>query len=183
MGIGSTLRRAVFLDRDGVLNRAIVRNGRPYPPQSLRELKILPKVSEATQALKRAGFLLVMVTNQPDVARGSADRAVVEAMNASLVDALGLDAALCCFHDEADNCHCRKPLPGMLNDAASTLGIDLRASYMVGDRWRDTEAGRRAGCSTLFIDYGYDERQPEQVDHRVGSLWEASRIILREENP
>lgn len=174
------MKRAIFLDRDGVLNRAFVRDGKPYPPSGLDELEILPGVVEAAFALKQAGFLLVIVTNQPDVARGRCERAIVEAMNAKLVAALGLDAALCCFHDEADNCSCRKPRPGMLTDAAVRMGIDLKASYMVGDRWRDMEAGRLAGSSTLFVDYGYDERQPETFDHRVGSLWEASEIILRE---
>lgn len=183
MGISRPLKRAVFLDRDGVLNRATVHNGKPYPPRSLQELEILPGVADAAHALRRAGFLLVMVTNQPDIARGTADRSVVESMNAALAQALGLDAVLCCFHDEADKCHCRKPEPGMLKDAASTLGIALTESYMVGDRWRDTEAGRRAGCTTLFIDYGYDERQPEHVNHRASSLWEAAQIILKEGNP
>jgi D-glycero-D-manno-heptose 1,7-bisphosphate phosphatase len=180
MGIGRPLRRAVFLDRDGVLNRAVVREGRPYPPVSLDGMEVLPKVPEAATALKQAGFLLVMVTNQPDVARGKTERTTVDAMNTHLSGLLGLDAVLCCFHDESDGCRCRKPKPGMLQDAARAFGIDLSASYMVGDRWRDTEAGRRAGCATFFIDYGYREAQPESCDYRVSSLWEASRIIIEE---
>lgn len=178
MGIRGSLRPAVFLDRDGVLNRAIVREGRPYPPSTMAELEVLPGVQQAAHELKEAGYLLVMVTNQPDVARGKADRATVDAMNAHLAASLGLDAVHCCFHDESDDCHCRKPRPGMLKDAAEVLGIDLSASFMVGDRWRDTEAGRSAGCATIFIDYGYREAQPESCDHKVASLWDASRIII-----
>lgn len=177
------MKRAVFLDRDGVLNRAIVRDGKPYPPKSLEELELLPGVTEATTALREAGFLLVMVTNQPDVARGTADRAVVEAISTRLMNALRLDATHTCYHDTLDNCECRKPKPGLLLMAARSLGIDLKASYMVGDRWRDTEAGERAGCATLFIDYGYDERRPESFNHRVASLWEAAQIILKEGKP
>lgn len=135
-------------------------------------------VQEAAAALKQAGFLLVMVTNQPDVARGKTARATVDAINDRLSAFLGLDAVVCCFHDENDNCHCRKPKPGMLQDAAAAYGIDLPASYIVGDRWRDTEAGRKAGCATFFIDYGYRESQPKSCDYRVGSLWEASKIII-----
>jgi len=174
------MRRAVFLDRDGVINRACVREGKPYPPASLAEMEVLPGVAQALAALREAGFLLIVVTNQPDVARGTASREVVEEMNKHLAARLPIDEFRTCFHDSGDGCDCRKPLPGALLAAAKIHGIDLGQSYMVGDRWRDTEAGRRAGCKTIFIDYGYDEKQPESVDYRVRSLMEATQIILGE---
>lgn len=170
--------RAVFLDRDGVLNRAAVRDGKPYPPRSLAELEILPGVRDALRALKAAGYQLVVVTNQPDVARGLASQAFVEQLNNQLRGALPLDAVFTCFHDDAMGCACRKPLPGLITTAARQLGIECRASYMVGDRWRDVEAGRRAGCRTFFIDYAYAEPVPHACDFIVRSLHEASRTIL-----
>jgi D-glycero-D-manno-heptose 1,7-bisphosphate phosphatase len=171
-------RRAVFLDRDGVINRVVLREKKPYPPASERELEILPGVADALLQLKAAGFLLIVVSNQPDVARGTSSLSVVESINQALGAALPIDEFKMCYHDSSANCACRKPRPGMLLDAAHKWNIDLSRSFMVGDRWRDTEAGQAAGCDTFFIDYGYDEKQPEQVDHRVGSLLEAAKVIL-----
>jgi D-glycero-D-manno-heptose 1,7-bisphosphate phosphatase len=151
----------VFLDRDGVLNAAMVRADKPYPPDALEDLAVLPGVPDALDRLRRLGFLLLVVTNQPDVARGDQTRAAVDALNAELARRLPLDDVLVCFHDDADGCACRKPLPGLLLRGAERYGVDLSASYLVGDRWRDIEAGRRAGVRTVFIDYHYDERRPE----------------------
>lgn len=176
------LRRAVFLDRDGVINRAIVRDGKPYPPSSLASLEILPGVSDAMEALHEAGWLLIVVTNQPDVARGISTLADVEAINLYLRRCLPIHEFRTCYHDRRDGCTCRKPRPGALLASAHANGIDLPASYMVGDRWRDTEAGERAGCKTIFIDYGYAEKRPENFNHIVGSLMEAAQIILGEKN-
>ena len=173
------MKRAVFLDRDGVLNRAIVRDGKPYPPAHVSELEILPGVEEALAALRAAGFLLIVVTNQPDVARGATTREAVEEINAALGAALPIDEFRTCFHDSGCGCECRKPKPGALLAAAALHDIDLSESYMVGDRWRDTEAGQRAGCKTIFIDYRYQEKQPEYVDHRVKSLLEATQFMVR----
>lgn len=174
------MRRAVFLDRDGVINRAIVRDGKPYPPATLNQLEILPGVHRAVGRLKQAGFLLVVVTNQPDVARGTTPKAVVEEINAHIMRHLTLDEIRTCYHDSGDGCECRKPRPGALLAAAREHGIDLGQSYMVGDRWRDIEAGQKAGCRTFFIDYGYAEKQPELADHRVDSLKQAAELILGE---
>lgn len=170
---------AVFLDRDGVINRAIVRGGKPYPPRTLDELEIMPGVLEALQALKSAGFLLFVATNQPDVARGIVPKTLVQDIHESLRARLPLEAVLACFHDDRDGCECRKPLPGLLTSAAREWSIDLSASFMVGDRWRDIEAGQRAGCRTVFIDMGYDERTPESYDYRVASTLDAAQVILR----
>lgn len=185
MGIGrqielQTVKRAVFLDRDGVINRVVLRGGKPYPPANLAEMEVLPGVYDALVALRKANFMLIVVTNQPDVARGTTPKAVVEEINDYLAGNLPIDEFRTCFHDSKDGCDCRKPLPGALIAAAKQHGIDLGASYMVGDRWRDIEAGQKAGCKTIFIDYGYAEKQPEEIDFRVQSLAEAARIIQGE---
>ena len=173
-------RRAVFLDRDGVINRAFVRDGKPLPPPTLQELEVLPGVPEALHELKQHGFELLVVTNQPDVGRGKQSRQALDAMHQSLSASLPIDDILVCTHTDQDNCDCRKPMPGMLLEAARKHNIDLAASFMVGDRWRDIEAGYNAGCKTILIDYGYSERPPDRVpDLRVGSLREAADWIIR----
>jgi D-glycero-D-manno-heptose 1,7-bisphosphate phosphatase len=172
------VKRAVFLDRDGVLNRAILRDGRPYPPASVDELEILPGVRESLERLRAAGFLTVVVTNQPDVATGKQRREVVEAMHARLQSALAIDAIKVCYHVDADDCACRKPRPGMLLEAALELGIDLSRSYMVGDRWRDVAAGQTAGCSVYFLDRQYQEKRPDKPYVAIKSVAEAVEFIL-----
>lgn len=171
-------RRAVFLDRDGVLVRAIVDDGLPRSASTLEELELLPDVEEACTALKDAGFVLVVVTNQPEIARGTLDAETVSRQNDALRAALPLDEVLVCPHDDADGCECRKPKPGMLLDAASRLELDLAESFMVGDRWRDVGAGRAAGCRVAFVDHGYDEQPGPQPDAVVSSLGDASRWVL-----
>jgi D-glycero-D-manno-heptose 1,7-bisphosphate phosphatase len=172
-------RRAVFLDRDGVLNRSLVSQGKPYPPASPDEVEILPGVLEALRRLRAAGFLLICVTNQPDVARGTQRRDVVEAIHRVLLQSLDLDEILTCYHDDDDCCACRKPRPGLLLEAATRHAINLGESFMVGDRWRDIEAGHRAGCCTILIEYGYlEEAPPRAPDFTTGSLSEAAAWIL-----
>src|SRR5450432_103583 len=181
MGIHE-VKRAVFLDRDGVINRAITRAGLPFPPMSLGDFEILPGVPEACVKLKAAGFLLIVATNQPDVGRGIVPRELVEAMNAEMQKVILLDRIEICFHPGrgASDCDCRKPKPGMLRRAARELGIDLARSWMVGDRWRDIDCGHAAGCRTILIDYGYDEALRQAPDFRAQSLLEAANIILQE---
>jgi D-glycero-D-manno-heptose 1,7-bisphosphate phosphatase len=170
----------VFLDRDGVLNRVVLRGGKPYPPPSPREVEIPPDAPAALAALRAAGLLLVCVTNQPDVARGTQRRETVEAINETVRAALRLDDVLVCFHDDADDCGCRKPRPGLLVEAAARHGIDLGSSFMIGDRWKDIEAGRRAGCAAILIDGGYAEtaRADRPPDRTVRTLAEAAEWIL-----
>lgn len=172
-------RRAVFLDRDGVLNASPVRGGKPYAPRSLAEFELLPGVAEALAQLREAGFLNVVVTNQPDVSNGKAKRDDVEAIHAYLLKKLPIDAVKACFHTDSEGCGCRKPKPGMLLDAARELGIDLPASFLVGDRWRDVAAAQAAGCRALFIDYKYQEKQPDKPYVAVKSLPEAAAYIVR----
>ncbi|HUI76380.1 MAG TPA: HAD family hydrolase [Bryobacteraceae bacterium] len=178
MGIGTI--KAVFLDRDGVLNEAIVRDGRPHSPQTTDQLKLVPDALGALSALKAAGFLLIVVTNQPEVARGTQSRQAVEEINSAMARQLPLDAFYTCWHDDPDACPCRKPKPGLLTEAAATWGIDLGWSYLVGDRWRDIDAGAAAGCKTVLIDYHYRERAPDhEPDHRSPNLSDAAEWIVR----
>jgi D-glycero-D-manno-heptose 1,7-bisphosphate phosphatase len=173
------MRRAVFIDRDGVVNRAILREGKPHPPASLSDLRVLPGVREACRKLREAGFALILITNQPDIARGAVSAEQVREIHSRLQRFLQLDDIRVCPHDDRDRCHCRKPKPGLLLEAARTWNIDLRSSFMIGDRWRDVEAGHRAGCATIFVDYNYRERRPDGPLLRVTSLAEAANWILR----
>jgi len=170
--------RAVFLDRDGVLNANIVRDGKPYAPRVLADFHLLPGVEEALRRIKDAGFMAIVVTNQPDVASGFTARATVDAMHDELRRRLPLDDIKVCWHLDRDHCSCRKPKPGMLLEAAVEHDIDRKASYMVGDRWRDVLAGQAAGCSTLFVDYGLEQEKPATPDKTVLSLAEAVAYIV-----
>jgi len=174
--------KAVFLDRDGVVNKAVVINQKPYPPANKSKLEILPNVALALHNLCGDGYKLIVVTNQPDVARGKVTVETVSEMNLYLQSLLPIDEFICCFHDDSDNCECRKPKPGAIINAVQKHNIDISQSFMVGDRWRDIEAGEAAGCKTIFIDYGYNEKQPVSWDYRVKSLYEASKIILEKDN-
>jgi len=179
-GGGAVKNKAVFLDRDGVLNQAVVRNGTPYPPANAAELVLAPDAQAALKELKAHGFLLLVVTNQPDVAKGITTRSAVEQINRKLASELPVDDVFVCFHQDSDHCDCRKPKPGMILEGARKHNVDLTESFMVGDRWRDVEAGQNAGCRTIFIDGGYKEQQPARpADARVGSLKEGAAWILQ----
>ncbi len=171
--------RAVLLDRDGVLNKAIIRDGKPYPPASLNEVVILPGARFALPILKREGFFLVGITNQPDVARGKQNREVVESINNYLLDQLPILEIFVCYHDNKDNCDCRKPKSGLIHKAAKKYDVDLAQSYMIGDRWKDIEAGKRAGCKTIFINYQYDENPTDlEPDYSVNEVSKIIEIII-----
>jgi D-glycero-D-manno-heptose 1,7-bisphosphate phosphatase len=174
-------RAAIFLDRDGVINRALVRDGKPYPAASVAEFEILPGVPAACASLKSAGFLLVVATNQPDVGRGTISKDVVEAIHQHMLELLSLDRVEVCYHPGkgASECDCRKPSPGMLLRASRELGIDLKRSWMVGDRWRDIDCGHAAGCRTVLVDHGYSEELRQPPDYRVASLAQAAELILK----
>lgn len=169
---------AVFLDRDGVLVATRVRDGRPIAALTLEEFAILPEAPAAVRALKAAGFVTVVVTNQPELSRGNADPATMVAMHDRLRAAMPLDAVYVCPHDSADRCNCRKPAPGMLLQAAADLDLDLASSYMVGDRWRDVGAGRAAGCTTVFIDRDYKEPEHLVADLTARDVGSAAALIL-----
>jgi D-glycero-D-manno-heptose 1,7-bisphosphate phosphatase len=161
------LNRAVFLDRDGVLNEMVLRNGRRTAPFSLDELQIVPGVPEALTALRAAGFQLIVVTNQPDVPRGHVEKAHVEAIHAFMRARLPLDEIRVCYHNDHDGCACRKPKPGMIYAAAVEREIQLSRSFLVGDRWRDIGAGRAAGCATILVNaFPEEARTAPDVEFR-----------------
>ena len=148
---------ALFLDRDGVINRAVVRDGKPYTPARLEDVEILPGAITSLRRLADCGYVLIGITNQPDVARGTQSRQVVESINALIQSRLPVREIFVCYHDNIDNCDCRKPKLGLILQAAQKYGLDLSLSWMVGDRWKDIAAGQAAGPKTIFIDYHYTE--------------------------
>lgn len=182
MGIDA-MRRAVFLDRDGVITRELVRDGQFSAPFSLAELDVLPGVPDALHQLRGAGYLLIVVTNQPDVARGRTSRQAVEAIHSKLRSVLPVDDVRTCYHDDPDHCACRKPAPGMLYAAAVERDIQLTESYMVGDRWRDIAAGRRAGCTTLLVASPRREATTVEPHASVSDLRQAASWILSRADP
>jgi D-glycero-D-manno-heptose 1,7-bisphosphate phosphatase len=178
-----TLRPAVFLDRDGTLNRQVIRGGKPYPPQTLDEFELFEGVPQACTKLAAAGYVLVVATNQPDVERGTQSLAVVEAMHARLRQLIPeITRVEVCYASGLDKSappdRRRKPAPGMLLDAAAALGLELKRSWMVGDRWRDVDCGKRAGVRTVFIDFGYAEQLDAPPEFTVRSFPEAAEVIL-----
>ncbi len=164
-----------------MINQAIVRDGKPHPPAGLGELKFVEGAADALRDLKRAGFLLLVVTNQPDIARGTQDRDAVDEIHQAMREVLPLDEFFVCPHQDSDQCDCRKPLPGLLLRAAERYGIDMPRSFMIGDRWRDVDAGASAGCATVWIDYDYRERLPAaEPSAKVDSIRAAADWILRQ---
>lgn len=178
-------RPAVFFDRDGTLNEAVIRESRAYPPAVLDDFRLFPDAYEACTSLAAAGFALVVVTNQPDVGRGTQALETVEAMHTRLRELIpAIEHIEVCYNpgsassNRAAPDRRRKPEPGMVIDAAALLHLDLERSWMVGDRWRDVDCGKRAGVRTIFLDYGYAEPLSMPPDFAAKSLKEATRIIL-----
>lgn len=171
-------KKAVFLDRDGVLNRSGMQDGKPHAPRCLEAFQLLPDAEPSLRYLHKAGFALIVVTNQPDVGNGYVTQDIVEAMHDYLKARMPLDAIKVCYHKQTADCACRKPKPALIFEASKELDIDLKQSFMVGDRWSDVVAGRSAGCFTIFINRGYDELLREPPDATVASLAEAVELIL-----
>ena len=172
------MKSAVFLDRDGVVNLAYTRSGKPYPPKDLSQLVILPDVKESVKKLTKYGFVIVVVTNQPDISNGNSNFEIVNELHKEISSLTGIENFYVCPHIDSDNCKCRKPKPGLLLKAAEDLNLDVKKSYMVGDRWRDVGAGQSAGCKNFFIDYDYSEKRPVEPFITVSSLLQATEIIL-----
>jgi D-glycero-D-manno-heptose 1,7-bisphosphate phosphatase len=172
------MNKAIFLDRDGVINQVNRVDDKPHPPKDINELILLPKVAEALLLLKDAGYLIIVITNQPDVARGKTKIETVEAINKFLKDSFPIDDIFTCYHDDIQECDCRKPKPGNILKARDKYNINISISFMVGDRWRDIDAGRNAGCKTIFINYDYNEKKPLNPSYIASSLYNAAEIIL-----
>lgn len=180
-----SLRPAVFLDRDGTLNHPVMRDDLPFPPQSIAEFRLFPGVPEACRALHAAGFTLVVTTNQPDVGRGTIAQSVVESIHTRLRQLVPEIAGIEVCYDpgHSESSRRRKPAPGMVLDAAATLGLDLARSWMIGDRWRDMDCGRQAGVRTVFIDLGHREELRAAPDFTVKTFPAAAAIILAQSGP
>jgi D-glycero-D-manno-heptose 1,7-bisphosphate phosphatase len=180
--VTKALRPAVFLDRDGTLNVQVVRGGKPYPPAGLGEFRLFDGVPAACRSLKEAGYALVVATNQPDVGRGDQPQAVVESIHARLLELIPeIDRIEVCYDPgRGEPSRRRKPEPGMLLDAAQALGLDLSRSWIIGDRWRDIDCGKRAGVRTVFIDFGYSEELSAAPNFIVKSFTEAAEVILND---
>jgi D-glycero-D-manno-heptose 1,7-bisphosphate phosphatase len=169
-------QRAVFLDRDGVINRAVFRDGRPTSPRNLAEFEIEDGVEESLKRLRAVGFKLFVVTNQPDIARGLMPRESLRLMTDRIMATLAVDEVRVCPHDDRDRCGCRKPNPGMLLELACEHGVELGGSYLIGDSWKDTSAASAAGCRSIILDRPYNQGDP--ANFRVANLAEAVNLIL-----
>ena len=171
------MRKAVFLDRVGVINKAFIKEGLPTSPHSLDELKILPGVKESVLRLKKLNFVCLVVTNQPDVTRGKINKNTVIKMNNFLQKEIKLDDFFVCYHDDEDNCECRKPKPGLLLQASKKWDVNLKKSFIIGDRWRDIQAGEKVGCKTIFLEYNYIDIKPKNPNFITDTLLNATYII------
>ena len=171
---------AVFLDRDGIINQAIIRDGKPYPPNGLDEFVIIPETVSALSILVEAGYTLIGITNQPDVARGTQSKENVEIFNTLIQSSTPVKEIFVCYHDDKDGCSCRKPKPGLIFQAAKKFDLDLSQSWMVGDRWKDIAAGHAAGVRTIFVDYQYSEKYlGPPPDFKVEKTEFLPKIILK----
>jgi len=173
------MKSGVFLDRDGVVNKIILKERRPYSPRKLDQLEILDGVRDAVKILQKLGFKVVVITNQPEISRGLITENLVMEMHNKISEETGIKNFYFCRHDDFHDCGCRKPKTGMLLRAAVELDLDFNQSYLVGDRWKDIQAGQKVGCKCYFIDNNYDEPMPISPFHTVKSLYEAA-ILIRE---
>lgn len=172
------MNKAIFFDRDGVINRSIIKNNKPYPPKNLEELELIDGIHLLMWRLKQKGFLIFVITNQPDVSRGTQTKSMVEALNTNIKKELPINEIFTCYHDDKNNCECRKPKSGFILQAKDKYDIDLKQSFVIGDRWKDIQAGKSAGCLTIFIDYGYDEELKCKPDYKVKNIKEIEGVIL-----
>lgn len=146
-------------------------------PRSVAEFELYDDVAGAARALRARGLLLFVITNQPDIARGLLLPAELDRMHAALQECLGADEVAFCPHTDLDQCECRKPRPGMLHALAGRWSVDLGASWVVGDTWRDMQAGKAAGCRTILVQRDGLENDPPPADAQVTSLSQAVAYI------
>lgn len=171
------MKRAIFFDRDGVINKAIVEEGRPFSPRTFEEFELVDNIGDLLELCRKEGFLNIIITNQPDISRGLIDENSLRKMHKFIKKNMSVDDILVCPHTDTDNCYCRKPKPGMLLAAADKWNIDLNGSFLIGDQWKDMEAGRNAGCTTILIDCHYNKGVDS--DFRIGDLSSAIEIFLK----
>tara|TARA_B100001123_G_C15312264_1_gene1024833 strand:- start:953 stop:1564 length:612 start_codon:yes stop_codon:yes gene_type:complete len=174
------MNKAVFLDRDGVINKIFKKNGLPFSPPNFEQFEILPGVKESIIKFKKLNFYSIIITNQPDVSRGKIKKKTVLKMNDHIKKEIKIDDIFVCFHDDHDNCDCRKPKPGLIHNAIKKWNININKSFMIGDRKKDIDAGKSAGCKTIFLDYNYNEAKPDKPDFITNTLLDAALIIEKD---
>jgi len=170
--------KAVFFDRDGVINQTVFRKGAHRAPADLSEFAYVEGVLETLPVLHARGYQLLVCTNQPDVARGWQPLERVLEFHRKIVADLPVARVYACFHDDAQDCACRKPKPGLLLQGRDELEIDLARSFMIGDRWKDIEAGRAAGCRTVYLRHPHDSEDPHAPDFEITRIAQLLDIIL-----
>jgi len=169
--------KALFWDRDGVLNKIIMRDGKPSSPWRIEEFEILPDVKRCLEKTKEMGFLNIVFTSQPDISRGFLKTEELEKMHRIISKTLSVDEIKFCPHDDKDNCECRKPKPGLIVEAVKKWSIDLDKSYVVGDSWKDIKAGKSVGCKTFLLRKKYNKDYKEDYDFEINSLKQMVEII------
>ncbi len=162
--------KAFFFDRDGILNQSIIKNQKPYSPNIPNELKLNREFLPFIKNLKKKKFIIIVVTNQPDIKRGKMTKYSLKTINTKIKNFFLIDEIYVCIHDINDKCSCRKPKPGMLKKASKKWDIDLKKSFLVGDRFKDIQAGNSVGCTTIFIDYNYNETKPKSYDYKYKNI-------------
>ena len=170
---------AIFFDRDGVLTVSKRIQGKGFAPRKLKDFCLYQDAIASTRKTRDAGFLNIVVSNQPDIATGLLKPSVLSEMNDILFQELALDDVFNCRHISENNCNCRKPKPGMINSAADKFNIDLSSSWIIGDRDCDIEAGINAGVQTIFVDRRWASENGFEADFRCKSLGEAVDFILK----
>ncbi len=176
------MNKAVFLDRDGVINKPIIIDGKCYAPRLLKDFKIFPKVKSDIKKLKNRGFKVFVITNQPDIGNKLLKKKTLNEMHSLLKTKVPIDKIYFCPHTKNDRCKCRKPKPGMIIKASNNLKIRLKESYVIGDRKTDIDAGLKAGCKTIFVNNNYYEKRPTKQEKTVKSLHAAVKYILKINN-
>ena len=172
----SQMKRAVFLDRDGVVNEVVFRNGEVASPRSLEEFTWTEDIQKAINQLKSASFLVFIITNQPDIARKKMDPLFLDQVSKLIHQELPIDEIVVCPHDNQDNCPCRKPKPGMILTLAQKWNIDLSQSFLIGDSWKDMSAGKAANCKTILIQRDYNLET--EADFKVKNMASATDLIF-----
>src|SRR3989344_4070411 len=167
--------KALFLDRDGIINKIIARDDKQTSPRSFEEFELTPGIKEILKEFKNRGFLNIIITSQPEVERGLVTKEEIDKMHDFIKDNLLIDDLLVCFHDDYHNCDCRKPKPGLFFGSAKKWDVDLSKSFMLGDTHKDIRAGRSAGVKTILIDTFYN--QEVQPDYRIKNFGEIFNLI------
>lgn len=162
--------KAFFFDRDGILNKSILKKNKPYSPRNLRELILNFELVEFIKKLKKKNFKIIVITNQPDIKSGKLSKYTLRIINLIIKKKFYIDDFFICIHGRNENCHCRKPKPGLIIKASKKWNINLKESFFVGDRLKDMRAGEIVGCNTIFIDYDYDETKPKSFSYKFKTI-------------